>query len=331
MTITWIIVGCAVLGVILLLLWIERWPWHVMRLSTMRALRWLGLRQTITGGVHGVLYARWGPQYIFVMRKLARLFGKRGRKWMEDSYHGKVLSHELATSIITLDRDVPLQDLGDQVIPYNRAREILLNSDTSYVLTDCVCKRDKHDHHGEPCKLASEPYYTCMFVGNPDLCNFLVDHKPATSKRLNREEAIAKLDEFHEIGLVHNAWFKSCIKDQFYVICNCCPCCCLGFESMRQGIRQLTPSGFVAEVDTAACAGCGTCVTVCPFHAVEMTGEGKEAKSTVNLDRCYGGGVCIEKCPAGARKLMPDTKRKIQPMDVRKLVTADTKSEEKAS
>jgi Pyruvate/2-oxoacid:ferredoxin oxidoreductase delta subunit len=324
---SWIMIGGVIFGLVVVLLWIERWPWHIMRASTIRALGWLGLRQTITGGVHGILYARWGPQYIYVMRKLAKRFGTRGRKWMEDSYHGKVLSHDLASSIITLDRDLPLQDLGDQVIPYKRARDILLNSDTSYVLTDCVCKRDKHDHHGQPCKVASEPYYTCMFVGSPDLCDFLVDHKPATSKRLTREEALAKLDEFHDLGLVHNAWFKSCIKDQFYVICNCCSCCCLGFESMRHGIRQLTPSGFVAEVDEARCRSCGTCAAVCPFHAIDTVTDGTKTRYVVNTDKCYGGGVCIEKCPSGARRLVPDTKRGILPMDIRSLVTADSISE----
>lgn len=327
MSSTMVIIVCAFFGMVfLVLLWVERWPWHVMRASTIRALGWLGLRQTITGGIHGILYARWGPQYIFVMRKLAGVFGKRGRKWMEDSYHGKVLPHDLATSIITLDRDVPLQDLGDQVIPYKRARDIILNSDTSYVLTDCVCKRDKHDHHGQPCKVASEPYYTCMFVGNPDLCNFLVDHKPKTSRRLTKDEALAKLDEFHDLGLVHNAWFKSCIKDQFYVICNCCSCCCLGFESMRHGIRQLTPSGYVAEVDEGKCRSCGTCASVCPFHAVETVTEGDAVRYVVNVDKCYGGGVCIEKCPNGARTLVHDTRRGILPMDIRNLAVSGSES-----
>jgi Fe-S-cluster-containing hydrogenase component 2 len=322
MGVTWIIIGCSTLGVlVLLLLWIERWPWHLIRRSTIKALGWLGVRYTMTGGAHGVIYGRWGPQYIKLLRFFARRAGPLRKRWLEDGYHGKVLPPDLASAIISIDHEVPLQDLGDQVIPYYRARDIVLNSDTAYVLTDCMCKRDRKDHQGKACSLAKEPYQTCMFIGDPKLCDFLVDHKPNTSIRLTKEEALAKLEEFHQMGLVHNAWFKSCLKDQFYAICNCCPCCCLGFEAMKWGVRQLTPSGYIAQVNGKKCAGCGICAAVCPFHAVEIVVTNGVARSVVNVDKCYGGGVCIEKCPQQARKLVRDRKRNIQPMDVRKLVS----------
>ena len=325
------IIVLSILGaVLLLLLWIERWPWHVLRLSTIRALRWNGLRYSTTGGIHGIIYARWGPWYIKMMKQFARVSGRRGKEWMETGYHGKVLTHELATAVITIDREVPLQDLGDQVIPYSRARDILLNGMTGFVLTDCVCKRDSADHRGKPCTVAREPYYTCMFVGDPDLCDFLIDKKPETSKRLSREEALSHLEEFHTLGLVHNAWFKSCIRDRFYVICNCCPCCCLGFEAMKYGIRQITPSGYVAVVDENKCAGCGACAAACPFTAIEMTGGGTEAKARVLWDRCYGCGVCVDRCGSGARSLALD-KRKGLPMDVRKLADGEVESGSKTA
>ncbi len=315
-----IIILCSILGVVILfLLWMELWPWHIMRLSTLRALKWLGLRQAITGGAHGMFYGRWGPQYIKTLRTLAKVFGRRGRAWMEYSYHGKVLPHELARAVIKLDHEVPLQDLGDQVIPYKRAREIILNENTSYALTDCMCKRDRKDHQGKPCKVAQEPYQTCMLVGDPGLCDFLVDHKPKVSMKLTREQALAKLEEFHDMGLVHNAWFKSCLKDRFYAICNCCTCCCLGMETMRRGIRQLTSSGYVARTDEKKCRGCGTCVSICPFNAIELVTVGKKTRAVVNWDRCYGCGVCVDKCPAKAKEFSLDSKKGL-PMDVRKLV-----------
>lgn len=90
---------------------------------------------------------------------------------------------------------------------------------------------------------------------------------------------------------------------------------------MKWGVRQLTPSGYIAQVDGNRCTGCGTCEAVCPFHAVEIVVTNGVAKSVVNMDKCYGGGVCIEKCPKKARKLVRDRKRNIKPMDVRKLVS----------
>ncbi len=307
--------------IIVLILWIERWPWHIFRKSTLKALKWLGLRQTITGSIHGIYYARWGSQYINLLRRLAPRFGKFGKNWLETSYHAKVLTHELATALISVNEEIPLQDLGDSVIPYSRARDIVLNESTNFVITDCVCKRDRHDHYGQPCQRAEEPYETCMFVGNSDLCNFLIDHKPKTSRRIDKKEALEILEKLHGQGLIHNAWFKSCIKDQFYVICNCCPCCCLGFESMKLGIRQYTPSGYVASINADKCKGCGECVSVCPFGAISI--DGKEKKATVDWDKCYGCSVCVEKCPNRAKALSLD-ERKGMPLDVRKLVKKDS-------
>lgn len=317
-----ILIFFALAAVVALLLWIERWPWHIVRGSTIRALKWLGFRRSITGGAHGVFYGRWGPNYILTMRKLARLFGRRGRDWMEQGYHGKVLTHDLAAAVITIDREVPLQDLGDQVIPYRRARDIVLNADTGYALTECMCKRDRKSHRGGECAASKEPYQTCMLVGAPELCDFLIDHNPKTSRRISRDEALAKLDEFHALGLVHNAWFKSCLNDRFYAICNCCSCCCLGFETMKLGIRQISPSGFVAVTDRLKCTGCGTCAAACPFAAIEIAGSAGDAHAVLNWDRCFGCGVCIEKCPSAARQLVRDEK-KGRPMDVRMLAKGD--------
>ena len=179
-----------------------------------------------------------------------------------------------------------------------------------FVLTRCGCKTRK----AEPCKLAKPPYHTCILIGEPVLTNFLMQHQPEESRRVSRAEALELLEEFHAQGLVHNAWFKDCIKDRFYVICNCCPCCCLGFEMMNMGIDQLAPSGYMARVDAAACQGCQTAIQWCPFDAIEM----HDGKSGVIRDRCMGCGICVSKCPHGARSLHLDEGKGL-PLDVRKL------------
>ena len=45
------------------------------------------------------------------------------------------------------------------------------------------------------------------------------------------------------------------------------------------------------------CVGCGVCVSVCPFEAIEINGAGV---AEVDKDRCIGCGLCAKACPAGA-------------------------------
>jgi len=297
-------------------LWVERG--HLMFPSTWSALKWLGVRRTITGGLHGIWYGRHIISYLNFLRKMAYRFGPSGRyaRWLENTYHGKVLTTELAKSIVSIKEDIPRQDLGVKIIPYTRARDIVLNASPDIAITQCGCK-ELHHEKGDPCKKIGPPYMTCMLIGKP-LTDFLLDHKPDLTRRITTDEALSLLEGFHEAGLVHTAWFKDCINDQFYVICNCCTCCCLGFEMMNLGIKQMVSSGYVAEVDHDACRGCETALDWCPFGAIRMI----DNKSSTIWDRCMGCGVCVSKCPNNARSLEHD-KRKGLPMDVMRLTSPD--------
>jgi heterodisulfide reductase subunit A len=62
----------------------------------------------------------------------------------------------------------------------------------------------------------------------------------------------------------------------------------------------ITLDGLVARVDEELCIGCGACVRECPFQAMELVGEGKNAKARVITAACKGCGVCAGACPSGA-------------------------------
>ena len=65
---------------------------------------------------------------------------------------------------------------------------------------------------------------------------------------------------------------------------------------------------ITAVVDEARCIGCGSCVDICPYHAIELAE--KEVvleeitlstwKSSVNPAVCKGCGTCVVTCPVGA-------------------------------
>ena len=51
------------------------------------------------------------------------------------------------------------------------------------------------------------------------------------------------------------------------------------------------------KVDKSKCSGCGACVSVCPYEAIEI---GEDGKATINKEKCHGCGKCKEVCPFDA-------------------------------
>ena len=63
---------------------------------------------------------------------------------------------------------------------------------------------------------------------------------------------------------------------------------------LSKGEVDIDPA--VAEVVPEKCSGCGECVLVCPYHAIEMV----DGKAQVNVALCKGCGTCVGACLAKA-------------------------------
>jgi heterodisulfide reductase subunit A len=65
-----------------------------------------------------------------------------------------------------------------------------------------------------------------------------------------------------------------------------------------------TTESTIAEVDEDLCSGCGVCLGICPYNAIEQvikTIDGKEKKVSHVLEAmCKGCGSCAVACPSGA-------------------------------
>jgi hypothetical protein len=70
--------------------------------------------------LQGYIYARWTNPYVdFLLNRTPR--HEKGGLWFADHYHGKVLPHDHAEAIVSLDRSLAPRDL-EQTAPYPAAR-----------------------------------------------------------------------------------------------------------------------------------------------------------------------------------------------------------------
>jgi heterodisulfide reductase subunit A len=67
--------------------------------------------------------------------------------------------------------------------------------------------------------------------------------------------------------------------------------------------KKMKGEGAVSEVQEDMCSGCSTCVTICPYSAIEVKPcqDDKTKKvAYINKALCKGCGACASACPSGA-------------------------------
>ena len=271
--------------------------------------------------LHGLVYARWPYLYIgigtgehpaakwiaLISGLVSRLLPKKknvedgSKPGFADTYHGKVVPLETAQKLVLINEEVRIHDL-EQVIPYKRARSIIMQNPGRIAALECPCRASRE----HPCL----PLDVCLIVGDP-FASFVREHQPDKSRWITRDEALAILKAEDERGHVHHAFFKDAMLERFYAICNCCECCCGAMQAQRNGTPMLCSSGYVTRVDIDLCMGCGDCVPFCQFGALHV----EDDHSHVEYEKCMGCGVCISKCEHDALTLVRDEAKGI-PLEI---------------
>jgi Pyruvate/2-oxoacid:ferredoxin oxidoreductase delta subunit len=277
--------------------------------------------------LHGYAYGRWPYLYIGIgtgehplSKKLGWLWDWLGRliiprsehdeqdekRAFADTYHGKVVPLEAARQLVMVQEEIRLPDL-EKIIPYNRARALILKNPDHIVVLECPCRASRQ----HPCL----PLDVCLIVGEP-FASFVVEHHPQRARWISREQALDILQAEDERGHVHHAFFKDAMLGRFYAICNCCACCCGAMQAQRNGTPMLASSGYLSQVDEDLCLACGTCVEYCQFGALDLDG----AVVSVDPDRCMGCGVCVSHCDQDALELVRQPS-KGEPLEIFELLS----------
>jgi ferredoxin len=210
-----------------------------------------------------------------------------------------------ARRLVTLNQPLTVRNL-EHVLPYPAAKDLVLRHPEHLAVLQCPCRTAR----ANPCR----PLDVCLVVGEP-FAGFVLEHHPARARRIDAAEAVAILEAEDRRGHVHHAFFKDGVLGRFYAICNCCRCCCGAMQAHRHGIPMLASSGYVAEVDPARCAVCGTCAKSCQFEAISFV----DGHKVIDAARCLGCGVCVPKCPRQAITLRRDPARGA-PLEIERLV-----------
>jgi electron transport complex protein RnfB len=141
--------------------------------------------------------------------------------------------------------------------------------------------------------------WTCIHIGTAKQLDEIRSKIPLQTASVLQVEKI--LNKAHRNGLVHQL-ITAPNPNYFYVICSCCPDCCV---MLRNKINKNMPntalaSNFIAKQLNFNCVNCGKCVERCYFNAIKLI----KGRIMFNPDNCLGCGLCVSSCEFDAIKLI---------------------------
>lgn len=168
-----------------------------------------------------------------------------------------------------------------EILPIQEFEEILCRSKVRGI-GKCWCR--------STFKNCDRPTDTCIYLSFGEHLPDLLEREGHIAK-ISREEARDVIRRAEEAGLVHEL-IRAGGENSYYVICNCCPCCCAGLRGLIEfGNRMVIKSDFHSEVN-GECVGCGACLKRCHFSARRIEG----GKCAVDPEKCFGCGLCATGC-----------------------------------
>ncbi len=182
-------------------------------------------------------------------------------------------------------------------------REVVRKKGGAYV-TDCICRKQM-ELLGRKCKHPIEE--SCMAFEDLGVA---IREYGIPGKALSVEEALAKLDQSEEMGLVLR---PDNTRDPRFICC-CCTCGdpMLMFMKKLPNPAAFTHSNYITSLDAGSCNACAACVERCPMGAITASDE----VASIDPVRCIGCGLCLSSCPAEAISLVLREEVSVPPLDL---------------
>ncbi|MGQ4873100.1 MAG: ATP-binding protein [Promethearchaeia archaeon] len=180
-------------------------------------------------------------------------------------------------------------------LPSQEIFEIVSRSDV-VAIGDCYCRTKHRNETG-----CTKPIKTCILLGfKAGKSLKQINYRDIKFKKVSKQKIIETLKLADEAGLVHQLiYFPT--PEYYYVICNCCTCCCEALAHYKQFLSpKIIKSDFIQETNKDLCLNCGICTEICPFDARRII----KGNLIVDENKCFGCGVCVNKCPENAIKLI---------------------------
>ncbi|MFW9887445.1 MAG: ATP-binding protein [Candidatus Thorarchaeota archaeon] len=180
---------------------------------------------------------------------------------------------------------IPINESLEAIPAVSPTEEILgvVRRVSSLAISYCYC-RTAHRN-------CDNDVWTCIHVGSAESLKEIGKRILIKSATLSEVENL--IQRSNEAGLVHQL-LTAPSPDYSYVICNCCPCCCVMLQcTIDHGIANTTlASNFVSVQNQDACDDCGICVKRCHFGARSLNGS----QLLYQPARCVGCGLCVTSC-----------------------------------
>jgi Na+-translocating ferredoxin:NAD+ oxidoreductase subunit B len=155
----------------------------------------------------------------------------------------------------------------------------------------CICR-----HQGALLgKPSDKPVNNCMILG--ESAKFAAERGFTT--RMTRDEAIKRLEEAEEAGLIHS--YADSPDLYTNLLCNCYKDKCIIIRGISRSPvpSQAVNARWLVTIKQDDCIACEACIPRCQMDALKMV-EGKLVREEL---RCIGCGICMWACPADAMVL----------------------------
>lgn len=196
---------------------------------------------------------------------------------------------------VAVDEEV---DSKSTIVPLHELKELLLKTEYISVGT-CIC-RHQGALLGRP---SSKPVNNCMVLG--ESAKFAAERGFTT--RLTQQEAIQRIEEAEEAGLIHT--FANSPDRFTNLLCNCYKDLCLitRMTSKSPAPSTAVNARYLVTIKVDSCTGCEACIPRCQMDALKMA-DGRLFRDEI---RCIGCGICMWVCPTDALELKPRTASRI--------------------